>query len=531
MKKIKSGEMFEDFVQKIASISSNKKLAFISTLVIGFATHLYKFTNYLPNNDSLYALFSKQDVIESGRWFLEFPAWFSSNFDLPMIIGILSIVYIALAVVILIELFQVENKFVIILISGVIVAFPSISAIFFYGYTSDAYMFALLMATFAVYLSRFEEKKISRLLVSALLLCLACATYQAFIPYALVLIIIYFAYNILLNKYSTKQLLLYILKECIIIVFGMVAYFVIWKLIMKVGHLEATDYLGISGAGFGIQTIISGFKRATAEVLYFLFESNLSRKNLSFYCAANCLLIVAIALGLFAAIINNKIYKTPSKLVLLIVSFVFSFPCIILWDLVSEDTVAEARTLVAMSLYVIFAVLLYERWFSIKIKNLFGVFMIAVICNYSIMANVGYFTLNRAWQTSVYKASELMCDIHTLEDKNEIERIAFIGQGAYSYPIVNSETLRTQERTNYYSRYGLLSFGGDLIFDNVHAYLYLVNYCGLDLAFVEDEELLEIQENELTKELKCWPANNCMTIIDDTLVIKLSDNTDYWWLK
>lgn len=87
------------------------KIAFISTLVIGLFVHIYKFTNYLPNHDSMYNFYSDQNVLGSGRWFLSIACGFSSYFDLPWINGIFALIYIALTSVIIIKLFEVKILF------------------------------------------------------------------------------------------------------------------------------------------------------------------------------------------------------------------------------------------------------------------------------------------------------------------------------------------------------------------------------------------------------------------------------------
>lgn len=58
---------------------------FITSFICGIFLHIYKFTNYLPNHDSMYNFYHDQNVIGSGRWFLSFACGFSSYFDLPWI--------------------------------------------------------------------------------------------------------------------------------------------------------------------------------------------------------------------------------------------------------------------------------------------------------------------------------------------------------------------------------------------------------------------------------------------------------------
>ena len=94
------------------------KTAFTSTLVIGLVTHAYKFLNTLPNHDSVYNYYTDQNVVGSGRWFLTIACGFSSYFDLPWINGFLALIYIALTMAIITQLFQIKNRIVIVLCGG-----------------------------------------------------------------------------------------------------------------------------------------------------------------------------------------------------------------------------------------------------------------------------------------------------------------------------------------------------------------------------------------------------------------------------
>ena len=74
-------------------VPKRQKIAFIGTFLISLLIHLYKFTNTLPNHDSLYNYYSDQNMLASGRWALSFACGISSYFDLPWVIGIFSCLF------------------------------------------------------------------------------------------------------------------------------------------------------------------------------------------------------------------------------------------------------------------------------------------------------------------------------------------------------------------------------------------------------------------------------------------------------
>ena len=194
-------------------IDTRRKTAFLSAFLCGLLVHLYKFTNALPNLDSLQNFYSKQNVIGSGRWFLEIACAPSSFFDLPWVTGLLSLLWIALASVLLVGIFDVENPVLIVLIGCFMASFPAVIEVFFYQYTADGYMLALLLATLAVYLTRPGQRGLPRYLLAGVCIALCCGIYQTYVCYGIVLTLCIFAYGLLSQTEDTKKCLLWAAKQ------------------------------------------------------------------------------------------------------------------------------------------------------------------------------------------------------------------------------------------------------------------------------------------------------------------------------
>ena len=91
------------------------KMAFAVAFFCGLLIHIYKFTNTLPGHDSLFNVYSSQNMAKSGRWFLAIACGFSSYFDLPWIDGLFSLFWIAVTAVLIVDLFRMENPVLIFL--------------------------------------------------------------------------------------------------------------------------------------------------------------------------------------------------------------------------------------------------------------------------------------------------------------------------------------------------------------------------------------------------------------------------------
>ena len=74
-------------------LAKEYKGAFWMTFIAALLIHFYKFTNTLPNHDSLYNYYSEQNSLGLGRWALSLACSMSSYYDLPWVNGLLSCVF------------------------------------------------------------------------------------------------------------------------------------------------------------------------------------------------------------------------------------------------------------------------------------------------------------------------------------------------------------------------------------------------------------------------------------------------------
>ena len=79
----------------IKQMKSQWKAAFSGTFLIGFLTYFYTMSHHFLTYDSMWNLYSAQDMITSGRQFLTYACRISSDYDLPALNGILAIFYLS----------------------------------------------------------------------------------------------------------------------------------------------------------------------------------------------------------------------------------------------------------------------------------------------------------------------------------------------------------------------------------------------------------------------------------------------------
>ncbi len=498
-------------------IKISHKIAFISALVLGLCVHIYKFTNTLPNHDSVFNYHQAQNVVASGRWFLAFTCAPSSFYDLPWIVGLFSVIFLGLVSAVIVEIFKIENPILIILTSGILCAFPSVTETFFFEYTADGYMLAMLLAALSVYFSRFNTHKKRYYVLSAVCICLTCATYQAYVSFALVLAICYFLVQLFEDKYSIKEYLRWIRNQIIIYASALVSYVVLWKLCMFVEKTKATGYQGIDQTGsLGLSSIINGFYASIKSILKFFFECNIFKYGITVYGALNILFFVLFAVAIVTAVIKSKSYKSAFKIVLTVISLAIIPFAVCIWHFTSDSVVYEARMMGSTVVLYIFAAVLMEKYSSVKAKNITGLLLAAIIINNGLQANICYYYMNRCYEQTYADTLEMVMKIREVNSDKKASKLAVTGDIQYKAALDKQKEGR---------RFLLLSHTLDetLAFNHLHTSLFMQNTFNIDLEAVTKQEAYELAQTRDVRDMSCWPDDGSVKVIGDTVVVKLDE--------
>lgn len=541
--------------QKLLALYGNKvkntwKIAFFSAFFLGLLVHMYQFTNYSPNHDGLYNFYGSQNMIGSGRWFLAAACSLSTFFDLPWVIGVVSVTFMALTAAVITEVFGMENPCLIVVCSGLLVSFPAVAETMFFAFTADGYMAAMFLGALAVAVSKIPHcGSRKRFLLSAACICLVCAIYQAYVSFAFVLAVCYFLYELLENRYAVKAYGEWIAYQAGIYLVGLLSYYAVWQILLKASGTAASSYEGISAIGVvNAGTILTAIKNSLVSFVWFFLERNPLKYGLSVYSVLGCLFGIAFVAVCAAAFFKSGIFRRKLEAVLfLLCLIVLPFGCYLCY-FVSPGTQYYTRMLQSIVVLYLFLGVLCERWIGAKYKDLILVLLIAVTVNHSLTANVAYAYLNRCHEQSLAAAVELSTRIH-LEDDGTARYIAFLGGQGGPASISEEDymdsaklgTLGPVKSVNY----SLLS-GHDLIilFLSQYTDFTLEYYQANDLEFpvyhpdpnapvagdfefrfpiAEEARRMELKDSEETAQMGIWPAKDSVKLIGDTIVVKLSE--------
>lgn len=233
----------------------NKKWLFYALVAVflwGIVAHGYCFLSSNFSHDSL-SEFNGADgsnvwKIRLGRFVVPlYKAVFRTDLTLPWIAGLLSLVWIGLAVFLVIRMFRVESRNLIFLIAGIFTVNITVSATaatYMHDYDGD--MFAMLCAVIAVY---FWKNVRWGSVVGAAFVAMALGIYQSYISVTIVLVMFVCIFE-LLDGANFKNILIKGLKAVGMLILGGILYYIVLQIVLAATGLTLSsgDYNSLDKA-------------------------------------------------------------------------------------------------------------------------------------------------------------------------------------------------------------------------------------------------------------------------------------------
>lgn len=487
-----------------------------AVFLFGLLAHAFVFLNYLPNWDGLNNFYSSQNTIHLGRSFLTLACGISSYYDLPWVNGLLSLIYLSITAVFICELLEIRRTSTRVLLSGLLAAFPAVTSTFAYMYTADGYFLAMLCMTAGIFLTL---KKKHGFLPGALLLAFAFGCYQAYITFAVLLVLVYAIWQLLYRDKPVKELLKHLLHCLFCGVSGLLLYAVLNRILLSLEHTALADYQGISALGqISLRALPGVIRQCLIDFAYF-FIGPLSHMNL--YSWLNILMLLLLASGILARLVRIKLWQKPGCLALAVLTLILlPFGCFAVY-FASPDV--SYHMLMHGGLYFIYvlALLPYDnaetegkmplhgqlyRWGSLIVSGL-------MIYNFILIANICYQQQNLTIQASMNRFERVADMAFALPELSDAEQIAVVG----TEPESSVSLLLPPDMTGFTDGY---------IMTNTLHYRNLFNdYYFLSLEAVDEETIVRLGSLPEVQTMPVFPSEGSITVIDRTLIVKLSEST------
>ncbi len=305
-------------------IKDGKKLlsVVIFTFILGLFAYGYVFMNFVPAHDGIMTVTHDQSWQTAlGRGLMQVYVRFRGVVDAPWLIGILSLMYTAIAAYLTSNILGITDElWKIFVVSSVFVLNISyICSAAVYIYLLDIYAMALLLAVLAVYMLESIPKKSIGIILAGIVLSLSMGLYQSYFAVTIALFIIMFIKRTVSEKYQISEMLIYALQELGTAVIGAGLYAVTLKFIQYVTHVEPYDsYNSVTNLSkLSIGSVIGLIPDSYKFFFDFYFKSQ-PYSNKVYTLINICLLVIAIISYGYIFIRMNTIWNRVFLLLALI---------------------------------------------------------------------------------------------------------------------------------------------------------------------------------------------------------------------
>lgn len=511
--------LLEQCARYFTNTWKGSRLPFLSSLVFGMLAYAFAFTNKLLNHDEVQSLFSKGGTVDSGRWGLGLLDSVFPNLSMPWIYGILSIVFIAAAVCVILRVFRIQRKVLQVLLAGCVMVFPSLTGTFGYMFTSCSFALSFLLAVISVYLLQSRQNLCWLFALGCMVFSLSI--YQSYISAAAGLLVVLLIARLLRGEKVTSV----ITSGCFYVLFLILSlgcYYAATQVFLKLLHVQMNDYASGNvsfsllslpaniltayqsfflyfSTGFRglIPTGLSRFAHilcfATVIVLLLLWGISQEKKELPRY-----LLLAALLLLLPLAINCMYLFTTPDSIHTLVL---YGFICVYVLAAAAADAALSASTT--------------ARWQELLRPLLADVITLCLgltIVSNTYVANAAYLNLHLRYENAYGFYSSLISQIKQMPEFTPDTKLAILG--TYQEPEFYGEHFSFLEELT-----GVKGF----LPDSYSRAKFLEYYLAFPMPAPTEAETAEILASPEYAAMAVYPYYGSVQLIGNTIVVKLSE--------
>lgn len=499
------------------SILPQWKVCFLAALIVGLVAHLYKITSWIPNWDSLVFRYDSQNMIALGRWFLPIVCSLTSFYDLPFLNGIIAIVFHALSSVCVCKILKVESKITAFLIGAVLVSFPTVTSVMMYNYVADGYSIAFFLAALAaVYMTAHKP----RYIIASVLIALSIGIYQAYITVTIMLVILKLIDDTI--YYGASLASVFKKAVCMLLtgILGVVLYAAVLKVCLSISSAKLLEYQGInSSAALSGIDLLGSLYSIKETFLHCFFDLS---EGINLYVILNIFVLLFTLSHYVKYTIANKLYQNPAKSLVLVILSAMLIAGAGALAFINSGIDYHNLMLMGYAIFYMFFLILYERGADSTQKHscikcwAIVIASVIIIANQVVISNVSYHKAQMAYEKSYGVLIRIADRIEQTKGANECDKLLVIGaldnSGDYSVNLPPEITGITD---------GYIIRADDEVVGQSVFCSALNDYCEKSYDFVSGEEKKSLCQREDVKAMQKWPSENCVAVIDDTVVIKL----------
>lgn len=498
------------------------KICMVYTFIWGLFAHAYMFLNNAISHDSLNEfntdVFGNILRIERGRVLVPLYRIITrSVLTLPWLIGLISLIYIALAVFFVIKIFKIKSKAFIFILAGIMTANITVTATAAsFIHDLDCNMLALLLSVVAVYL--WHRYKLG-FAGGAVLVGFSLALYQSYIAVTITLGIMVLVMKLLSGE-KWKEVLVKGLYGITMLIGGGVVYMITIKIV--------TYITGVALVSGGYNSIDIALGLSIIDMIKLAFEAYVGSLKLIVHSVSiypstltqGIHIIMAFISGavLLVALLTKKL-RIQEKLLLVILVGVLPFGLDIAYILtngMSHDLMHYAFWLMYLYLLLLVDWLVKENKKGEWIRGVAFALVLVLLWGNVQTANAIYLKKDQQQDATLSLFTKVMTRVECTEDYIPGQTpVVFVGKpDAYIHRIPGFE-FTTNLRGGIY-----ITTLGSATRSFYSAYFRYVLLTPINLA--DQGVWNQIEADERTKEMPTYPQEGSIQMLDGVLVIKFN---------
>lgn len=502
-------------------LDNNKYMIFFccaSVFIWGLFAHAYAFLNSVYTHDSLLEfnanVYGNHWKVQLGRFFVPiYRALFGSDVVITWYTGLLGLLWISVAVFLVIKMFNITEKCIVVLISGIMTVNMSVSAIVAtYMHDFDSYMFAVMMAVMAVFL---WHKYKYGFWVGSFCITIVLGTYQAFISVAIVLVILESIIALLSSK-CFKEVFVKGFKGIVMLLGGGLLYVIALKLV--------TFITGIELVTNRYNSLDHAFSSSIVELLELLLESYKDTFNWYFnvvnaYPQMFMIVISILLLVLVFVCLAQTFFKTIKgwKERILLLGLLLILPVGMNVTYILSQGMVHYLMVYAIWLVYVFALLL-SRCDKKKIITSVICILVGIILLGNVKAsNMLYLKKSLEHDANLSYFTRVL---YSIEDSDEYisgkTPIVLIGE-----PQGISDNISGFEKYNQVT--GMDSMYSIGFTCKIRAQAYFRYIMANPVVWADENMWAVLETDERVIQMPSYPTDGCIQMIDGILVVKLSN--------
>lgn len=500
---------YEQIISYLFSKIIKYKHSLAGTFTTAFLTYVFAFVHKLPNWDDIHFDNIRGTLgLDHGRWMLDVINFIMPHYSMPWIYGMLSIAILAVANCYVMKIFDIKNKYLQVLLSGLLISFQAVVGTLSYMFLSYMYAISLLLSVISVYV--FLKGEWKNRLYAVILMVISMGFYQAYWAISVVFFIVISLRDLLEDRKEVKRIIIdgvyYLSFVCI----SAILYYAINSLIFSVFDIHFNEYSSdrvnndwplTERIYWTIVNMISCIFYGT----YGFVVTWLSKAIHWFY-------ILFVSLGLLIPVAKKHKYCKVVIGFILLCLFPIGMNCL---NIIAPTGTHSLTLITFASLYIL--VVIISQFYSYK-KWLYDVVLFSLtllLFNNILIANKSYLKQYLQYEEAKSFYTGVMVNVEQTPGFNENCKLALIGD---AYNLINDMNDFTNDDITGISKNSIIN-----IYSRTQ---FICKYIGFTIPFANESEVSIIKNNKEFVMMPHYPYYGSVKKIGDIVVVKFSEDND-----